>query len=100
MGRAGFWLLSTGCVSRKAPLRVDSSPMHLRMPSIDHGVQSFVWAVVFFLFLWLGMLAVGVSGGTAFLLALIAGVGIFLFVRTFGEEELRPRRVVSRRARR
>jgi hypothetical protein len=46
------------------------------------------------------MLAVGVSGGTAFLLALIAGVGIFLFVRTFGEEELRPRRVVSRRARR
>jgi hypothetical protein len=73
--------------------------MHLRMPSIDHGVQSFVWAVVFFLFLWLGMLAVGVSGGTAFLIALLAGVGIFLFVRTFGEEELRPRRVVSRRSR-
>jgi len=73
--------------------------MHLRMPSIDHGVQSFIWAVVFFLFLWLGMLAVGVSGGTAFLIALLAGVGIFLFVRNFGEEELRPRRVVRRRAR-
>ena len=25
------------------------------MPSIDHGVQSFFWAVVFFLILWLGM---------------------------------------------
>jgi hypothetical protein len=74
--------------------------MHLRMPSIDQGVQSFIWALVFFLFLWLGMLAVGVSGGTAFLIALLAGVGIFLFVRTFGEEELRPRRAVSRRARR
>ena len=35
--------------------------MHLRMPSIDQGVQSFVWAVVFFVILWLGMLAVGVS---------------------------------------
>jgi hypothetical protein len=69
------------------------------MPSVDHGVQSFLWAVVFFLFLWLGMLAVGVSGGTAFLIALLAGAGIFLFVRTFGEDELRRRRVVSRRSR-
>ena len=69
------------------------------MPSIDHGVQSFLWALLFFLFLWLGMLAVGVSGGTAFILALLAGVGIFLFVRTFGEEEVRPRRVASRRPR-
>jgi len=71
--------------------------MHLRPPSIDHGVQSFIWAVVFFLFLWFGMLAVGVSGATAFLIALLAGVGIFLFVRTFGEEDVRPRRTVRRR---
>ena len=28
--------------------------MHLRMPSIDRGVQSFIWAVVFFLFLYFG----------------------------------------------
>ena len=71
--------------------------MHLRPPSVDHGVQSFIWAIVFFLFLWFGMLAVGVSGGTAFLLALLAGIGIFLFVRTFGEEDVKPRRVVRRR---
>ena len=32
--------------------------MHLRAPSIAQGVQAFVWAVVFFLYLWLGMLAV------------------------------------------
>ena len=40
----------------------------LRAPSIDQGVQSFVWAVVFFIILWLGMLAVGVSGGTALII--------------------------------
>jgi hypothetical protein len=62
--------------------------LHLRPPSIDHGVQSFLWALVFFLFLWFGMLAVGVSRATSFVLALVLGVLIFLFVRIFGEEEL------------
>ena len=72
--------------------------MHLRAPSIDHGVQSFIWAVVFFLFLWFGMLSVGVSSATSFILAIVLGIAIFLFVRIFGEEELarpeasRPRR--------
>jgi glycerol uptake facilitator-like aquaporin len=72
--------------------------MHLRPPSVDHGVQAFIWAVVFFLFLWFGMLAVGVSQATAFVLALVLGLIIFLFVRIFGEEDLarpqagRPRR--------
>jgi len=41
--------------------------MHLRAPSIDQGVHAFVWSVVFFLFMWLGGLAVGVSGGLAFI---------------------------------
>ena len=36
--------------------------MHLRMPSIDKGVQAFVWALVFFLFMWLGALLLDVSG--------------------------------------
>jgi hypothetical protein len=71
--------------------------MHLRMPAIAQGVQAFIWALVFFLYLWLGMLAVGVSRGTAFILSLIAGAGIFLFVRTYGENELRARRAVRRR---
>ncbi len=60
--------------------------MHLRMPSIDHGVQSFAWAVFFFLLLWVGMLAVGVSGATAFILSLVAGGAIFLFVRLNGDD--------------
>lgn len=72
--------------------------MHLRAPSIDHGVQAFLWAVVFFLYLWFGMLAIGVSSATSFILALVLGVGIFLFVRIFGEDELaRPRARTRRR---
>lgn len=72
--------------------------MHLRPPSIDHGVQSALWAIFFFLFLWIGMLAVDVGGGTAFILAAIAGLLIFLFVRIFGEEDFGPPR--AKRARR
>ncbi len=60
--------------------------MHLRLPSFDHGVISFVWAVVFFLYLWFGMLAIGVGGATAFILSLVAGGTIFLYVRQRGEE--------------
>ena len=65
--------------------------MHLRMPSIDRGVQSFIWAVVFFLFLYLGMLAVEVPKGTALVLSLVAGFVTFLIVRTRGEDDPRDR---------
>jgi hypothetical protein len=58
--------------------------MHLRMPSIDQGVQAFVWALFFFVLLWLGMLALDVSGATALILSLLAGGAIFLFVRLRG----------------
>ncbi len=58
--------------------------MHLRAPSIDQGVHAFVWSVVFFLFMWLGGLAVGVSGGLGFIVSLVAAAGIFVFVRTRG----------------
>jgi hypothetical protein len=58
--------------------------MHLRVPSIDQGVHAFVWSVVFFLYMWLGALAVDVPGGTAFILSLVAAAAIFLFVRTRG----------------
>ena len=63
--------------------------MHLRMPSIDRGVQSFIWAVVFFLVLYFGMLAIAVSKGTAFVLSLVAGFLVFVFVRTRGDDDPR-----------
>jgi hypothetical protein len=58
--------------------------VHLRAPSTDHGVRSFLWAVVFFLILYFGMVAMAVHRGTAFLLSLVLSFLIFLFVRTRG----------------
>jgi hypothetical protein len=65
--------------------------MHLRVPSIDQGVQAFAWAVFFFLVLWLGMLALGVSDANAFVLSLLAAGAIFLLIRLRGEDPPRPR---------
>jgi hypothetical protein len=61
--------------------------MHLRPPAIDPGVTAFIWALVFGLFIWGGLLAVGVSKGTAFVLALLSFGAIFLFVRLRGSDK-------------
>jgi hypothetical protein len=58
--------------------------MHLRTPSIDRGVQSFLWALLFFVILYFGMVAIDVGKGTALLLSLACSFLIFLFVRTRG----------------
>jgi hypothetical protein len=61
--------------------------MHLpRLPSIDHGVVSFLWGLGLGLFIWLGLLAISVSQATALIVAAVAGFLIFLFVRIYGEE--------------
>jgi hypothetical protein len=65
--------------------------MHLRAPSVDQGVQAFIWSVVFFLYIWLGALAVDVQGGIAFVLSLVVAAGIFLFVRLRGGDSPPPR---------
>ncbi len=72
--------------------------MHLpRPPSIDPGVTSFLWALGLGVYIWAGLLAVGVSKPTAFILSAVAACAIFIFVRVFGEEE--PRRQRSARNR-
>jgi hypothetical protein len=58
---------------------------HLRPPSVDKGVSAFFWAFGFFLYMWLGMWAVGIGRGSAFVLSAVAGGAIFLFIRLFGE---------------
>jgi hypothetical protein len=68
--------------------------MHLRPPSTDHGVISFVWAFVLGLLIWGFLLAVGFSKPAAFILAAVAACAIFLYVRLHGEDE--PRRRSSR----
>ena len=57
-----------------------------RPPSIDHGVISGIWAVGFGAFIYFGSLAVGISGGTAFIFSALAAFAIFVFVRVFGED--------------
>ena len=60
--------------------------MHLRMPSLDHGLVSGAWAIGLGLFLLLGMLALGVDKATAFIISPLAAAAIFFFVRIYGEE--------------
>jgi hypothetical protein len=75
----------------KAASRIDSPLMsfHLRPPSIDKGVSAFLWAFGFFLYMWLGMMSVGVGKGTAFILSAVAGSAIFLYIRVYGEDRTR-----------
>jgi len=61
--------------------------VHLRPPSIDPGITSFIWAVSLGLFIWLGQLAVGVDQATALIIALLSFCAIFLFVRLRGGDE-------------
>jgi hypothetical protein len=67
--------------------------MHLRAPSISAGVTSFIWAVVFGLYIWLFMLGVGVSNGLSAIIAAVAAGGIFLVVRIYGAWVPRRRRL-------
>jgi hypothetical protein len=66
---------------------VTIAAVHLRSPSIDPGVTSFIWAVVLGLYVWGGLLAVGVDTGTALMLALLSFGAIFVFVRLRGGDE-------------
>lgn len=61
--------------------------MHLRAPSIDRGVQSFLWSVLFFVVIWFGGMALGVAGTSALVFAVVASFFIFVFVRTCGEDD-------------
>jgi purine-cytosine permease-like protein len=55
-------------------------------PSIDPGVMAFIWALLLALFIYFGLKAVGSSGATAIVLALLGFAGIWLFVRLRGED--------------
>lgn len=60
--------------------------MHLRPPSIDQGVIALVWAIALGLYIYFGMLAIGVSGGVAIVITLVSAFGIWVFVRLRGED--------------
>jgi hypothetical protein len=64
---------------------------HLRLPSIAPGVQAFVWAIVFAVYIWAFMLGVGTDGAVAGIVGAVAGFGVFLLVRLYGEDLTRRR---------
>ena len=71
---------------------------HLRPPAISRGVVSFIWALVFGVYVWLGGVAVGVSGGTAFIFGAVIGFLVFLLVMAYGADQPQhqPRRADRR----
>jgi hypothetical protein len=85
-GSANFWS-EWGLSSGLSPPSIYISSMHLRPPSIDPGVTSFIWAFGLALFIWLGQLAVGVSSGTALVIALLSFGAMFLFIRLHGGDD-------------
>jgi hypothetical protein len=58
--------------------------VHLRAPAHSQGFSSFLWGLGLGLFVWSGLLAIGIGGGAAFLFALLTGIGIFFLVLRFG----------------
>jgi len=61
------------------------------MPSVDHGVISFLWGVGLGAYVWIGLLAVGLTHATAFIFGLLTAFAVFLLVRILGEQELKRR---------
>jgi hypothetical protein len=70
-----------------------------RPPSVDHGVVSFIWAVLLGAYIYYGSLAVGVKSGTAFIFAALGACAIFILVRVFGEDTPPRRQAKVRRQR-
>ena len=54
---------------------------------MSHGTVSFLWGFFLGLYIWLGMVAVGFSGASSFLIGALAGFGIFLLVFAYGRDE-------------
>jgi hypothetical protein len=60
---------------------------HLRPPSFSPGFSAFMWGFGLGAFIWLGMLAIGITGATSFIVGAVAGFGIFVYVRVYGADE-------------
>jgi hypothetical protein len=70
-------------------VQYSAARMHLRPPAFSHGFTSFLWGAGLGLFVWIGLLGVGVSAGMAFLVGFLAALGIFFYVLLFGADQFR-----------
>jgi hypothetical protein len=62
-----------------------------RPPSIDQGIVAFLWAAGLAVFIYFGLIAIGMNGATSIVLALVSFAAIWLLVRLRGED-VPPRR--------
>ena len=77
-----------GCYPGSPALdRLTFAVVHLRMPSFSRGFSAFMWALFLGAFIWIGMVAIGITGATSFIVGCVAGLGIFLYVRVYGGDE-------------
>ena len=74
-------------VSRAASFKIGA--MHFRLPSFARGVTAFFWALGLSIYVWAGLLAIGVQQATALIVGALCVFGIFIFVRLLGEDERR-----------
>jgi uncharacterized membrane protein len=59
----------------------------LRSPARSHSTTSVLWALGFALYILIVGIAIGWTRASAFVVAVVAGFGIFLLVRYYGEDE-------------
>ena len=62
----------------------------VNLPSYSQGNSALFWAILFFVYIWFGGIAVGISGATSFVLGAVVAAGSWLYIRTYGEDAPRP----------
>jgi hypothetical protein len=60
---------------------------HFHLPSIDPGIIAALWGIGLGLYIYFGMLAIGSTKATAFVIAAVSAAAIALFVRLRGAEQ-------------
>ena len=60
--------------------------MHFHAPSIDKGVTALIWAIVLGGYLYVFLVATGSNSAFSFVISAVSAAGIWLFVRTRGED--------------
>ena len=60
--------------------------MHFHAPSVDQGVVALLWAIGLGAYVYFGLLAIGATGAFAIVITLLSVAGIWLFVRTRGDD--------------
>jgi hypothetical protein len=60
---------------------------HFRLPSIDPGIIAALWGIGLGLYIYFGMISIGSTKATAFVIAAVSAAAIALFVRLRGADQ-------------